>query len=263
MYIMYIDESGDTAQISRGGKDYLVLAGCVIHEHDRLTIEKELRHIKVGFYQNPDIEIKSNFLRYANPDLEERSPLKLNDRKKYDELGDHITKFLIDIPVDVFSVVIHKPSFWDRYPSKNPYDSAYQFLIERFQYFLSEKNELGIAILDPREGQVNKHYIGTEIDNVHHNLRFVGNQFGNCCERVVERVLFSSSDLNVGIQIADLFCYPIFHIFQYNKTSDEYWRFREITNPKLYRKNGKLDGVGLKFFPNKERTKKDLRFFSQ
>ena len=56
---------------------------------------------------------------------------------------------------------------------------------------------------------------------------------------IIEKLLFSQSDATIGIQIADLYCYPVFNIFESNKTKDEYWRFRELSFPKLYSKNGK------------------------
>ncbi len=82
MHIMYIDESGDTIPRSQKGKKFLVLTGCIINEDNIVEIESKLRIIKVKYFQDPDIEIKSNFLRYANPDLTETSPIKLHDREK-------------------------------------------------------------------------------------------------------------------------------------------------------------------------------------
>lgn len=209
---MYIDESGDTLPLSQKGKKFLALTGCIINESDIPKIESNLRDIKTKFFQNPDIEIKSNFLRYANPNLKESSPIKLNDKAKYDELEAKMTDFLKSIPVVLYSIVIDKESYWKQYPSQNPYDVAYVFLLERFQKYLEKEKAYGICIIDPREGQVEKHYIGQELDRLH------------------------------------------------NKKQDEYWRFNELTLPKIYAQNGVLDGFGLKFFP--DNTKKGLRFFS-
>lgn len=101
MYILYIDESGDTISLSNKGKNFLVLTGCIINEADKVTIETRFRDIKEKYYHDPDIEIKSNFLRYANPDIPFDSPIKLHDRKKYDELEADISSFLKTIPVTV------------------------------------------------------------------------------------------------------------------------------------------------------------------
>lgn len=260
LYIMYIDESGDTIPLSQNGKKFLVLTGCIIDAEKKRDVEKILREIKNKYYHNPDIEIKSNFLRYANPDIPNcNSPLKLHDRAKYDQLEAEVADFLKTIPTTLISVAIGKQKFWDKYPSKNPYDSAYIFLLERFQMFLQKEKALGICILDPREGQVEKHYIGESIDKAHHALRFDGSRLGVKCDNVIERVLFSTSDLNTGIQIADLYCYPIFHVLEYNKKPEEYWRYNDITKPKLNTKDGKLEGIGLKIFP--EDSKKDLHIF--
>ena len=260
MQIMYIDESGDTLPISQKGKKFLALTGCIVNENDIPNIESKLRNIKTKFFQNPDIEIKSNFLRYANPDLKESSPIKLNDRTKYDELEAAMTDFLKNVPVVLYSIVIDKEGYWKQYPSQNPYDVAYVFLLERFQKYLEKEKAYGICIIDPREGQVEKHYIGQELDRLHNKMRWEPSGILNKCPNIIERLLFSTSDKTVGIQIADLYCYPVFHIFEYDKKQNEYWRFNELTLPKLYTQNGALDGFGLKFFP--DNTKKGLRFFS-
>lgn len=257
---MYIDESGDTVSLNQGGKHFLVLTGCVIEDKEKVDIEKQFRDIKHKYYQNPEIEVKSNFLRYANPDLLQTSPIKLKDREMYDSLENDISRFLKNIPSTVFSIVIDKVSYWKQYPSQNPYEIAYIFLLERYQMFLTEKKELGICIIDPREGQVEKSFIGPALDKIHNLLRWQEHGFWQKCPNIIERLLFSTSDKTVGIQIADLYCYPVFHIFEYNKTKDEYWRFKDITYAKLYKKGNRVDGIGLKYFPDV--TKKDLHYFS-
>ncbi len=260
MDLMYIDESGDTVPLSQKGKKFLVLTGCIINESNALKIELQFRDIKKAFYQDENIEIKSNFLRYANPDLEENSPLKLNSREKYNELEEKVTEFLKGVDIALYSVVIDKEAYWDQYPSQNPYNIAYVFLLERFQRYLKGKNSNGICVIDPREGQVEKHYMGNELSKIHNSMRWENTDLWRSCPNIIEKLLFSQSDATIGIQLADLFCYPIFNVFEYNKTKEEYWRFAELSYPKLVKHNGRIDGIGLKYFPDK--TKKDLRFFT-
>ncbi|MFC1600649.1 DUF3800 domain-containing protein [Patescibacteria group bacterium] len=255
---MYIDESGDTIPLSKKGKQFLVLTGCIIHESKLQEIEENFRKIKEKYYQSAEVEIKSNFLRYANPDLEECSPLKLNSRNKYDDLEAEMTKFLTEIPVDLYSVAISKESYWNQYPAQNPYHIAYVFLLERFQKYLESKRKLGVCIIDPREGQVEKHFIGNELSELHNKMRWYEGKIWSKCPNVVEKLLFSQSDQTVGIQLADLYCYPTFHVLEYNKARGEYWRFKELTYPKLIKsKSGIFDGYGLKIFP--DNTKKGLK----
>ncbi len=248
MYLMYIDESGDTIPLSSAGKKFLVLTGCIIREEDIQDIEKSLRDIKQKYYQNPDIEIKSNFLRYATPDLSESSLLKLNSKQKYDELEADVNEFLKSIPVVLLSVVINKEKYWEQFPAQNPYDVAYIFLLERFQKYLDEKKGLGICIIDPREGQVEKHFMGEELDRIHNRMRWEESEHWTKCPRVIEKLLFSQSDKTIGIQIADLYCYPIFNVFEYG--NKKYWRYNEQSLPKFHRSpNEVLEGWGLKVFP--------------
>ena len=251
MKILYIDESGDTTAFEQGGKKILVLAGCVIDEKDKRSIELWFRGIKEKYYQNPDIEIKSNFLRYANPrisDPEKTSPIKLYDQQQYDSLQLEIQAFLKAIPTTVISVVIDKKGYWSKFPSQNPYHAAYTFLIERFQTYLDNEKALGICIIDPREGRVvDKKFIDKDLDNIHGFLQWKDDGDRRQCLSVIEKALFSDSALTVGIQIADLYCYPIFNVFEYNKKAGEYEWFDNISHPKLQL------ATGLYFFPQKQK----------
>jgi len=276
MYLLYIDESGDTTALNQGGSRILVLTGCIIDEKDKRDIDTHFRSIKKKYYQNEEVEIKSNYLRYANPKIADQgkhSPIKLYDQGQYDALQSDIQNFLKKIPVFIISVVIDKKGYWTKYPSQNPYHTAYIFLMERFQTFLTYKNALGLCIIDPREGRVtDKRNIDKELNDVHRLLQWEKGGFWKPCPGIVEKVLFSDSALTVGIQIADLYCYPIYHVFQYDKKADEYAWFKMISAPKLYyhtkvtwssnenRIGPQVDGTGLKFFPKE--TKKDFRFYS-
>ena len=115
------------------------------------------------------------------------------------------------------------------------------------------------------ENSCQKKYIDKELDIMHNQLRWRHDGFWRQCPNIIERVLFASSDLTTGIQICDLYCYPVFHIFKYNKAKDEYWRFKDVTYPKLFfhskdtNDNPLIDGAGIKFFP--EKTKKNFKFY--
>ena len=259
MKLIYIDESGDTISLSQAGSKYFTLTACIIDEKDRQKIEADFRTIKYEFYKDLDIEFKSNFIRYANPDIPNYdSPLKLHSRERYNDLEKNLSEFLKKIPICLISIVIDKEFYWHKYPSQNPYDAAYIFLLERIQWYLKEKNSLGIVIIDPRDGRVEKHFIGDGLEKLHHLMRFhklVGVSY-TTTPNIVERLLYSDSKNTIGIQIADLYSYPVFHIFEYNKNPVDYWRFIDITFLKLRIYNDKVDGYGLKVFSDK--TKKDL-----
>lgn len=125
--------------------------------------------------------------------------------------------------------------------------------------FLEEHDSLGICIIDPREGQVEKTFIGQTLDKIHHKLRWDDKGLGKICPNVIERLLFATSDQTIGIQIADLYCYPVFHVFEYQKKKEEYWRYYKLTYPKLYRKDSQVGNMGLTLLPDS--TKKGLQHF--
>ena len=260
MKIMYIDESGDTLTENEKGKKFFVLVGCVFDEKGLIGTEELFRKIKTEFFQDPDIEIKSNFLRYANPDLSENSILKLKSKKRYDDLEREVSDLLKIAPATVFSVVILKSDYWEIYPAKDPYETAYMHLLEMFEEYLESESSYGICIIDPREGRMEKHFLGNELSVLHTKMRWENSDMWVRCPRIVEKLLFSQSDKTVGIQIADLYSYPIFHVFEYDKKPIEYWRFYECTQPKVFSRNSTYIDIGLKLYP--EEKKKDLRFYS-
>ena len=55
-----------------------------------------------------------------------------------------------------------------------------------------------ISIIDPREGQVEKHFMGEELDRIHNRMRWEESKFWTKCPRVVEKLLFSQSDKTIG-----------------------------------------------------------------
>ena len=255
MKLLYVDESGDTSPITQGGSKFLVLTGCVIGEEQFLAIETQLRSIKYKYYGDADIEFKSNYIRNANPDIPSgKSPLKLHDRQKYNELEADMTGFLKTIDVTNISIVIDKAEFWTKYPAQNPYDTAYVFLVERFNLYLRDNDALGMIIIDPREGRVEKAFVGDHLRSVHDGMRHpsaAGNSWQSKTERVIERLLYSASEDTIGIQIADMYCYPVAHIYEYDKKADKYWRFIETCAPKLRTNSaGSFMGYGLKVYPN-------------
>lgn len=254
MKLFYVDESGDTIPISQGGKKFLVLTGSIIDENDFLGIEDRFRAIKRKYYHNSDIEFKSNYIRNANPDiLNGKSPLKLHDRERYNQLEADLTKFLIDINVTNISIVIDKVKFWNKFPAQNPYDTAYIFLVERFNKYLQEVDGLGMVIIDPREGRVEKAFVGDHLRYVHASMRHKSAFFtpsASKTDKIIERLLYSASEDTIGIQIADLYCYPVAHIYEYGKEPQEYWRFEEICKSKLRTDDkGHYLGYGLKLYP--------------
>lgn len=260
MKIMYIDESGDTLTDKDRGKKFFVLVGCVFDEEGLIGTEEVFRKIKTEYFQDPDIEIKSNFIRYANPELSESSILKLKSKKRYDDLERDVSGLLKSAPTTVFSVVISKKDYWEVYPAKDPYETACMHLLEMFEKYLEAENSYGICIIDPREGRMEKHFLGNELNVLHTRMRWENSDMWERCPRIVEKLLFSQSDKTIGIQVADLYSYPIFHVFEYDKKPSEYWRFYECTQLKLFSRDGTYIDIGLKLYPAEK--KKDLRFYS-
>ncbi len=256
--LIYVDESGNTSSSEKGSK-YLCLSACIMSVEEKMRLEKELRDIKYEYYKNKEIEFKSNFLRYANPSRPEPSILKLYDQQRYEEMMSKIKSLIMSAQVKLISVVIDKKLYWKQYPSQKPYESAYAFLLESIQKELASNNEYGLVIIDPREGGVEKSFVGDNIKNIHNDIRFKGTDYLEKSPNVVEKLLYSTSDDTIGIQVCDILCYPVWHIFEYDKKPAEYEWFQNVTKLKLRSVDGKINEYGIKLFP--EDTKKTLKMF--
>ena len=90
--------------------------------------------------------------------------------------------------------------------------------MERFQMYLKEQNALGICIIDPREGQVEKSYIGPELDRIHSLLRWNENGFWQQCPNIIERVYFPR---RTKLWVFRLLIYTVIRCFIYLSTTKE------------------------------------------
>jgi len=84
-------------------------------------------------------------------------------------------------------------------------------LLERIQICLTEHNSLGIVIIDPRDGRVEKKFIGDGLERIHHKMRF-GNMpiSKKPTPNIVERLLYSDSKTQLGYSLRTYIAIPYF-----------------------------------------------------
>lgn len=169
-------------------------------------------------------------------------------------LRKEIRKIFLDLPETTFFVIIidkkkHKVTYKD---PKNPYELAFQFLFERVEGFLNDKNQYGLILIDlnKREEDAQKNTAAQLILQGSHGISW-RNFYGQVYEwrlpinKIIE-LHFGDSRYSIGLQIAD-FVARISYSYLKNGRNPNYpgWSYIE---QRLYKYPNHI-GWGLKIFP--------------
>lgn len=234
---MYVDDSGSPN--AKDNSDYYVISGVIAHELDIRNLEINTQDYKDNYfkeYSKYEIHVHDIF-----KSQKEFSSLTL--QRKY-ELLDSLYDFINTLPITVISIGIDKLEFIKKYSEPDIFKSAWTFLTERFDGYISDNGKdqnKGIIIVD-KSSKIPE----TDICKIVQRLRKFGSYYQDI-KHLVEEPIFIESDLREGIQIADACAYcTLKHLTRYDKFKP-YWN---IVYQKLRRaKNGRIDGYGFKIFP--------------
>ena len=147
------------------------------------------------------------------------------------------------------------PEFRDRYfaDADTIYRTALTFVAERFQRFLAHHDSHGVIVLDSRQYNEDDH-IRRYFDRIHEE----GTDFAEL-DRIVDGLLLGPSHFSLGLQLADLVVGPT-RASQFQGLGAASRSFRALKpNFMTHPDTGKLDGVGLKIFPQ-ARSEEDRLF---
>lgn len=244
MYYFYIDESGDTGDfrdkkgtIIRGSSQYFTLGGIIVDDDLRIDFENKINKlVEETFY---DIKLPRNFKLHYHPLRQNVYPYNLIPKKTRWSIPEQIFSWIKNSTCNLISVTIDLDKHCQKY--KRPADPrAYALLLilERFQYFLKDKDGRGIAIYEKFNAKLRKK-TQFELKQLQSNTAFPN------------PVKISLSNLNVKngdptkepvLQIADFFAY----LPWLKKTTNEQatTKFNTIVH-RYYNLNGKKFEKGL------------------
>jgi hypothetical protein len=199
---MYVDESGDPGYPrsgdfpARGGPTrFFVRAGVVVHGWKWMQVNKMIADFKRSRGLTWDAEIKAKHIRRGKKAFAGWSP---SDRKQFlldllDSIGREI-----DVHILVVAIAKDRVDRTRRERFTNPSVRSLEFLLERYNLFLSEQTDRsGIAILDSTESENDE------------KLRYFQNyllRFSDHLDprRIVEGTLFMPSHTTNLLQLADI-----------------------------------------------------------
>ena len=239
MYLIYIDESGRPGLSKKDQRKHLALVGVFIKDSDWNQVDFEFNKIKLDIFGRTDIEFKSNRIR------RKESPFDILSEESYQNLMNRLELFLKNAPIILIAAVINVDKLINQYVKPvDPYELAYQFILERGNKMMTEKNDYGFIILDSKSGQIR-----IDAGTPDYRLIILTNILREKIKinRILGDISFGDSRYVVGLQIADLAVYPFYHRFEYNKP--DYITY-QLVETKLRRgPRGEIEGFGLKYFP--------------
>lgn len=164
-------------------------------------------------------------------------------------LADELFAALAAAPVTCFVVVLRPWAGKQAHPEffasdDETYATALTFLAERFNRFLAREDSYGAIVLDSRERESDDR-LRRYFDRIHRE----GTRYTEL-SRIVDSLLLGPSHFSLGLQVADL---VVGATLTAQRAPGDASRWLKQLQPRFARHpdSGEVDGVGLKFFPEK------------
>lgn len=265
-YAMFIDENGNESKINAVFKAitnnkkidendrYFTITGCIFKRKDYKKSSNEIKKLKSkywkkGFYYDTKKK-KEKYVCFHSREIRRCDGAfnkKLIDHEKF---TNDLTSILDDINCKIISVTIDLVEYIKQGYLHNVYETAFDFLLERYIY-ATDNNKKGIIMLEARgkneDRDLLKHILNV-MDTGKKNIpsselkqKIVGIYFNPKWNEEYSHTF-------TGLEIADLFSYPIHQKIKYKKSNPafEVLKYKIDKFPNYHNK-------GLKVFPNEKK----------
>lgn len=239
---MYVDEAG--VEEKNDKTKYFVIGGAVFHEDDLAEMKRKVQMLRVNDFTG---EFSGNEI-HVHDIFKGKKEFKGIKEKQINDFLTSIYNLVNELEFSVISVAIDKPTLQtSKYSNYDVLETAYKFLVERFDNYLRRTENQGIIRIDRTSNKsdiLNKkdRRILREISNVRHH----GTNWQKV-KNIAEDPLFYDSSMRKGLQIADAVVYCTNRHLNGNNDFDKYWN---LLYPKFQtRYSGSIDGYGLTVFP--------------
>lgn len=247
MKILFLDESGDHSLTKIDASfPIFVLAGCIFDEAEyQQNGKSKIDAFKIRYFNKTDIILHSREIRKCEPPFN----ILLNKNTKQSFYID-IDNLMSGLSYTILASAILKERIKNQYSDPaNPYRLSLEFIMERFLYFLEEKNDVGYISVESRDPKSNTDLLASFTDIIN-NGSWVSDDIHIKAERFqqkIQKMIFITKQQNEnGHQIADLVAYPI---AKYALNPDKSNPAFDILKPKFRSRGQGIMGCGLKIFP--------------
>lgn len=264
-YVMFVDENGSAGKLIDISKRitnaekidendrFFTVTGCIFTKGNYLNARSDIEELKNKYWVNSMYyDCKNNYNKYVC--LHSRE-IRRHDKAFNDKLINHnnftndLTCVLKNIDCTIISINIDLVNYLKRRHTENIYEKAFDLLIERYIY-ATNSNKKGIIILEARGKEEDK----ILLKHIYKIINLKGEKFisNNEFKKKIKGVYFNPkwneeySSTYVGLEIVDLFSYPIHQYVKYKKTNPafEVLKYKISGYPNFINK-------GLKIFPQK------------
>ncbi len=265
-YVMFIDENGSAGKITDIFKKitnnlpidendkYFTITGCIFERKDYYNAQLEIKKLKEKFWDKGiyyDSKAKKEKYVCLHSREIRRHDGAFNDKLiNHDKFTKALTNTLKNINCTIISININLVEYLKKGYLHNVYETAFDFILERYIY-ATKNNKKGIIMLEAR-GKLEDKALLKHINDVINN-RGRKNITTKELKEKIKGVYFNPkwneeySATYVGLEIADLFSYPIHQAVKYKKDNQAFLVLKE-----------KLDGYpnflnkGIKIFPKEK-----------
>lgn len=244
-YLLFLDESG-TASLKNIDPYFpvLVLTGMLISRENYTILEDKINRLKQKYFPGKQVVLHRRDMRKYERGFE----IFFDDnvkRKFYNDLN----KIMAEVDYELISSAIDKKKYLEMYGklTSDPYQIAMTFVLERAVIVTDDKNAVIRAFIESRGKKEDKTVQAQYNKMLHRGSNDVS------AKRFLTRFdddlnLRKKSDMEIGIEIADLCAYPIGRFVLNN---DEPNPAFDAIRPKMASNNtGNVIGFGIKLFPN-------------
>jgi hypothetical protein len=247
LHYLYIDESGDDDDyLDSSGKQiknrskFFTLGGIIVDAENQRILENHFSWLMADYFN--EIMLPANFkLHYHGLRMKLYPYSLLEDTKRW-RLADEVFNGIKSTKCYLVSVTINKELHYNTYRNPiNPTGYAMYLMLERFQYFLEDHNDVGFAIYERYNSKMRK-----MVDRVHRWLKSLGTfptptNFGN----IIHNVKNGDPKTHPILQHADFFAYVPWRRSEscykatnrYNEIKHKYFNFCHST----YFKRGNVE----------------------
>ncbi|MGV8162773.1 MAG: DUF3800 domain-containing protein [Candidatus Nanoarchaeia archaeon] len=249
-YAIYIDESYDK------NSKYTFMVGFIVPLDKWKSLHSEIEQLKLKYFSDTSLNLKA--IRRNKYDKNKYWESLTEDKKN--EFNKEFYSIICKKEHTIIVGIINKQEMDDKNKELLFYLS-YSFIIQRYQYFLSEHNSQGIVIMDIAEASqevknlylAHRHFMIEGVPVKRDDLIWkigeeelaLKNYKRLPLKNICENLIFLNDEDNNLLQISDVIAYAMFSKFNRNQ---DIW-YKKVEEIIRCDKNGKKEGYGLKFFP--------------
>lgn len=261
-YIMCIDENGSSANLTYVLKQilnekelsdddkYFTITGCIFTKEEYIYSKKLIKLLKNKYWNNGEFyDAKTKkAVCFHSRDIRKHNGCFNENVINYTEFMVDLSDTMKDIKCKIISISINLYEYLKKGYTHNVYNVAFDFLLERYIYD-TENNKKGIIMLEARGKAEDKELLKHISKVINHTgtKKISSKELKNKIDGVYFNPKWNEeySSTYVGLEITDLFSYPIHKYIKRNTKDKAFLIFEDkIVGYPNYKNKG------IKLFPS-------------